>query len=168
MQASKTIEWLEARQLGKATVNYRMRDWLFSRQRYWGEPFPVIHWEDGEVTLLDDEELPLLLPELEKYTPGDSGESPLANAEEWLHVTDKNGRKGRRETNTMPQWAGSCWYYLRYIDPSNEERIFDPQKESYWMPVDLYIGGSRTCRTAPALFPLLAQGTLRPGNCIDR
>jgi leucyl-tRNA synthetase len=138
----KTIKWLEARQLGKATVNFRMRDWLFSRQRYWGEPFPVIHWEDGEVTLLDDEELPLLLPELEKYTPGDSGESPLANAEEWLQVTDKNGRKGRRETNTMPQWAGSCWYYLRYIDPNNEERIFDPQKESYWMPVDLYIGGA--------------------------
>jgi len=138
----KTIEWLESRQLGKATVNYRMRDWLFSRQRYWGEPFPVIHWEDGEVTLLNDDELPLLLPELEKYTPGDSGESPLANAEEWLRVTDKNGRKGRRETNTMPQWAGSCWYYLRYIDPNNEERIFDPQKESYWMPVDLYIGGA--------------------------
>ncbi len=137
-----TIEWLEAQNIGKATVNYRMRDWLFSRQRYWGEPFPVIHWEDGEVSLLDDEELPLLLPKLEKYTPGDSGESPLANAEEWLHVTDKNGRKGRRETNTMPQWAGSCWYYLRYIDPNNEERIFDPEKEQYWMPVDLYIGGA--------------------------
>ncbi len=138
----KTIQWLEAGNLGKATVNYRMRDWLFSRQRYWGEPFPVIHWEDGEVSLLDDEELPLLLPELEKYSPGESGESPLANAEEWLHVTDKNGRKGRRETNTMPQWAGSCWYYLRYIDPSNDERIFDPEKERYWMPVDLYIGGA--------------------------
>jgi leucyl-tRNA synthetase len=138
----KTIEWLEKRDLGKATVNFKMRDWLFSRQRYWGEPFPVIHWEDGEVSLLDDEELPLLLPELEKYSPGDSGESPLANAGEWLHVTDKNGRKGRRETNTMPQWAGSCWYYLRYIDPKNEERIFDPEKEKYWMPVDLYVGGA--------------------------
>jgi leucyl-tRNA synthetase len=138
----KTIEWLEKRDLGKATVNFKMRDWLFSRQRYWGEPFPVIHWEDGEVSLLDDEELPLLLPELEKYSPGDSGESPLANAKEWLHVTDKNGRKGRRETNTMPQWAGSCWYYLRYIDPHNDERIFDPEKEKYWMPVDLYIGGA--------------------------
>jgi len=138
----KTIEWLEERNLGKATVNFKMRDWLFSRQRYWGEPFPVIHWEDGEVSLLDDEELPLLLPELEKYSPGDSGESPLANAKEWLHVTDKNGRKGRRETNTMPQWAGSCWYYLRYIDPLNDERIFDPEKEKYWMPVDLYIGGA--------------------------
>ncbi|RIH62984.1 leucine--tRNA ligase [Mariniphaga sediminis] len=138
----KTIEWLEERELGKATVNFKMRDWLFSRQRYWGEPFPVIHWEDGEVSLLDDEELPLALPELEKYTPGESGESPLSNAREWLHVTDKNGRKGRRETNTMPQWAGSCWYYLRFIDPNNKNRIFDPEKEKYWMPVDLYIGGA--------------------------
>ncbi|NLO03160.1 MAG: leucine--tRNA ligase [Bacteroidales bacterium] len=138
----KTIEWLESNNLGKATVNYKMRDWLFSRQRYWGEPFPVIHWEDGEVTLLDDDELPLLLPDLEKYTPGEAGESPLANASEWLHVIDKNGRRGRRETNTMPQWAGSCWYYLRYIDPFNEQMILNPDKEKYWMPVDLYIGGA--------------------------
>lgn len=137
-----TIDWLESKGLGKATVNYKMRDWLFSRQRYWGEPFPVIHWEDGEVTLLDDNDLPLQLPELEKYTPGESGESPLANATDWLNVTDKNGRKGRRETNTMPQWAGSCWYFLRYIDPKNDDKIFDPQKEQYWMPVDLYIGGA--------------------------
>jgi len=137
-----TIEWLESKGLGKATVNFKMRDWLFSRQRYWGEPFPVIHWEDGEVTLLDDNDLPLQLPELEKYTPGESGESPLANATDWLNVTDKNGRKGRRETNTMPQWAGSCWYFLRYIDPKNDDKIFDPQKEQYWMPVDLYIGGA--------------------------
>ncbi len=139
---NKTIEWLEENRLGKATVNFRMRDWLFSRQRYWGEPFPVIHWEDGEISLLEDDELPLLLPELEKFTPGESGESPLANAKEWLHVTDKNGRKGRRETNTMPQWAGSCWYYLRYIDPDNNQRIFDSVKENYWMPVDLYVGGA--------------------------
>ena len=138
----KTTEWLEAHDLGKAAVNYKMRDWLFSRQRYWGEPFPVIHWEDGEISLLDDKELPLLLPNLEKYTPGDSGESPLANAIEWLQITDKNGRKGRRETNTMPQWAGSCWYYLRYIDPLNDRMPFDPDKEKYWMPVDLYIGGA--------------------------
>ena len=137
-----TIDWLESKGLGKATVNFKMRDWLFSRQRYWGEPFPVIHWEDGEVTLLDDNDLPLQLPELEKYTPGESGESPLANATDWLNVTDKNGRKGRRETNTMPQWAGSCWYFLRYIDPKNDDKIFDPQKEQYWMPVDLYIGGA--------------------------
>ncbi len=138
----KTIDWLVEKDLGKATENFKLRDWLFSRQRYWGEPFPVIHWEDGEVTLVEDENLPLELPNLEKYTPGESGESPLANAGDWLAVTDKNGRKGRRETNTMPQWAGSCWYYLRYIDPNNDDQIFDVKKEQYWMPVDLYIGGA--------------------------
>jgi leucyl-tRNA synthetase len=138
----KMISWLEARNLGKARVNYKIRDWLFSRQRYWGEPFPVIHWEDGEITVLKDEELPLELPQLEKYLPGESGESPLSNSGEWLNVTDRNGRKGRRETNTMPQWAGSCWYYLRFIDPKNDKMIFDPAKEKYWMPVDLYIGGA--------------------------
>ena len=139
---SKVINWLEENELGEAKVNYKLRDWLFSRQRYWGEPFPVIHWEDGEISLMDEEELPLELPELEKFEPGENGESPLANAHEWLEVRDKNGRKGRRETNTMPQWAGSCWYYLRYIDPQNDEQIFDPEKEKYWMPVDLYIGGA--------------------------
>ncbi len=139
---AKTIAWLEKEGLGKATVNYKLRDWLFSRQRYWGEPFPVIHWEDGEVTLVADDDLPLQLPDLENYTPGDSGESPLSNATEWISVTDKNGRRGRRETNTMPQWAGSCWYYLRYIDPGNNDSIFDVKKEQYWMPVDLYIGGA--------------------------
>ncbi|WP_167605169.1 leucine--tRNA ligase [Maribellus sediminis] len=138
----KTVAWLEENGLGKATVNFKLRDWLFSRQRYWGEPFPVIHWEDGEVTLVEDENLPLQLPELEEYKPSESGESPLANAGDWLTVTDKNGRKGRRETNTMPQWAGSCWYYLRYIDPNNEDSIFDGKKEQYWMPVDLYVGGA--------------------------
>ncbi len=137
---AKTIGWLEEKGIGTATVNFKLRDWLFSRQRYWGEPFPVIHWEDGEVTL--EENLPVSLPELEKFEPGDGGESPLANAGDWLTVVDKNGRKGRRETNTMPQWAGSCWYYLRYIDPKNDEQIFDPKVENYWMPVDLYIGGA--------------------------
>jgi len=137
-----TIRWLEKNGRGNEAVNYKIRDWLFSRQRYWGEPFPVIHWEDGEISLLDDEELPLLLPDLEKFEPGSEGESPLANATEWLHVTDKNGRKGRRETNTMPQWAGSCWYYLRYIDPRNDQAPFSVEKERYWMPVDLYIGGA--------------------------
>ncbi len=137
-----TIEWLEGKGIGKATTNYKLRDWLFSRQRYWGEPFPVIHWEDGEVTLVEDENLPLELPEVEKYLPGETGESPLVNSHDWLLVTDKNGRKGRRETNTMPQWAGSCWYYLRYIDPNNEKEIFDVKKEQYWMPVDLYVGGA--------------------------
>jgi leucyl-tRNA synthetase len=134
------IEWLEEKGLGKATVNYKLRDWLFSRQRYWGEPFPVIHWEDGQISL--DENLPVELPALEKYEPGEGGESPLANAKEWLEVTDENGRKGRRETNTMPQWAGSCWYYLRYIDPRNNDQIFDSSLENYWMPVDLYVGGA--------------------------
>ncbi len=139
---STIIRWLESGNLGIAKVNYKIRDWLFSRQRYWGEPFPVIHWEDGEITVLDEKELPLQLPELEKYLPGESGESPLANSTEWLNVTGKDGRKGRRETNTMPQWAGSCWYYLRFIDPHNDELIFDKSMEKYWMPVDLYIGGA--------------------------
>lgn len=134
--------WLETENLGKPKINYKVRDWLFSRQRYWGEPFPVIHWEDGEVSVMEDDELPLELPELEKYLPGESGESPLSNSEEWLNITDKNGRKGRRETNTMPQWAGSCWYYLRFIDPANDRLIIDKEKEKYWMPVDLYIGGA--------------------------
>ncbi len=139
---AQTIQWLHANGLGKKAINYKIRDWLFSRQRYWGEPFPVIHWEDGEITLLDDAELPLQLPELEKYEPGSEGESPLANATEWLHVTDSHGREGRRETNTMPQWAGSCWYYLRYIDPDNDQEPFSSKKENYWMPVDLYVGGA--------------------------
>ncbi len=139
---AQITRWLEENKLGTAKVNYKLRDWLFSRQRYWGEPFPVIHWEDGEITVLDEEELPVELPELEKYLPGESGESPLANSDEWLNVTDKNGRKGRRGTNTMPQWAGSCWYYLRFTDPGNKKLIFDPEKERYWMPVDLYIGGA--------------------------
>lgn len=139
---ASVTKWLENQKLGTAKVNYKLRDWLFSRQRYWGEPFPVIHWEDGEVTVMDDNDLPLELPKLEKYLPGESGESPLSNAEEWLNITDKNGRRGRRETNTMPQWAGSCWYYLRFIDPKNDTLIFDKEKEKYWMPVDLYIGGA--------------------------
>ena len=136
------IDWLAERDLGTAAVNYKLRDWLFSRQRYWGEPFPVIHWEDGEVSLVDDEDLPVTLPEMEKFQPGSDGQSPLANAGNWLEVTGKDGRKGRRETNTMPQRAGSCWYYLRYIDPANDKLIFNPDKEKYWMPVDLYIGGA--------------------------
>ena len=138
----KVIAWLEKNKLGKAAVNYKLRDWLFSRQRYWGEPFPVIHWEDGEITLVDESELPLELPEMAEFKPSEGGESPLANAGEWLNVTDANGRKGRRETNTMPQWAGSCWYYLRYIDPKNATAFLADDKEKYWMPVDLYVGGA--------------------------
>ncbi len=136
------IAWLEQQGFGKATVNYKIRDWLFSRQRYWGEPFPVIHWDDGEISVMNESQLPHILPELENYEPGDNAESPLANATEWLQVIDKNGRKGRYETNTMPQWAGSCWYYLRYIDPTNNDEPFSSEAEKYWMPVDLYIGGA--------------------------
>ena len=136
----KMISWMEEKGIGKKTINFKLRDWLFSRQRYWGEPFPVIHWEDGEVTL--DENLPVTLPDLDKFEPGEGGESPLSRSKDWINVTDKNGRKGRRETNTMPQWAGSCWYYLRYIDPKNDDEIFNKKLEKYWMPVDLYIGGA--------------------------
>ncbi|MDA3930176.1 MAG: leucine--tRNA ligase [Prolixibacteraceae bacterium] len=136
------IDWLKENNLGEATINYKIRDWLFSRQRYWGEPFPIIHWEDGEVSAVEDENLPVELPKTDKYHPSNSGESPLANVTEWLEVVDENGRKGRRETNTMPQWAGSCWYYLRYIDPKNDEEPFSKVKENYWMPVDLYVGGA--------------------------
>ncbi|MBM3419614.1 MAG: leucine--tRNA ligase, partial [Bacteroidetes bacterium] len=139
---STITQWLEKERLGEHKTNYKLRDWLFSRQRYWGEPFPVIHWDDGEIEIIDENNLPLLLPELEKYQPGETGESPLANAPDWVNVTSRDGRRGRRETNTMPQWAGSCWYYLRFIDPKNNERIFDPEKEKYWMPVDLYVGGA--------------------------
>jgi leucyl-tRNA synthetase len=135
------ISWLEKSKIGRATVNYKLRDWLFSRQRYWGEPFPIIHWENDEIEVLQEDELPITLPDLNNYEPGEDGESPLANATEWLFVT-KNGRKGRRETNTMPQWAGSCWYYLRFIDPANQREPFSKIKEQYWMPVDLYIGGT--------------------------
>jgi leucyl-tRNA synthetase len=138
----KIITWLEERGLGKGTVNYRLRDWLFSRQRYWGEPFPVIHAEDGEIILADDSDLPVRLPEVESYTLSGTGESPLATIDEWVNVTLPDGRSGRRETNTMPQWAGSCWYYLRYIDPDNHEMGWSPEAERYWMPVDLYVGGA--------------------------
>jgi leucyl-tRNA synthetase len=136
-------EWLAERGLGEFKVNYKLRDWLFSRQRYWGEPFPVAHMEDGSIRILPTEELPVELPEMNDFHPSGTGESPLANAAEWLDYTDPaTGMKGRRETNTMPQWAGSCWYYLRYIDPDNNDAPFDPEKEKYWMPVDLYVGGA--------------------------
>ena len=132
---------------GEASVNYKMRDWIFSRQRFWGEPFPVIHWEDGTISLLSEDELPLELPILENITPSATGESPLANATQWLSVTRADGVKGRRETNTMPQWAGSCWYYLAYILKQDGEYL-DPRSDKaqaalkYWLPVDLYIGGA--------------------------
>lgn len=140
---TKMNEWLEAEGLGKTEVSYRLRDWLFSRQRYWGEPIPIIHWEDGTTTAVPVEELPLKLPVTTDIHPSGTGESPLANIEEWVNVVDpKTGMKGRRETNTMPQWAGSSWYYLRFIDPHNKEAIASPEKLKEWMPVDIYIGGA--------------------------
>ena len=140
---AKVIEFLEENKVGRSKVTYKLRDWLFSRQRYWGEPIPIIHWEDGTMTTVPDSELPLLLPETDNIKPSGTGESPLANIEEWLNVVDpETGKKGKRETNTMPQWAGSCWYYLRYIDPHNDEMFADPEKLKYWLPVDVYIGGA--------------------------
>lgn len=140
---STMITWLEEKGSGKRQITYRLRDWLFSRQRYWGEPIPVIHWDDGTMEPVPEEELPLTLPDMDEFKPSGTGESPLANNEAWLNVTDPvTGKKGRRETNTMPQWAGSCWYYLRFIDPKNEEQLADPQKLKEWLPVDIYIGGA--------------------------
>lgn len=136
------ITWLEAHQAGHAQTNFRLRDWVFSRQRYWGEPIPVIHWEDGTKSLVPEAELPLLLPRATELRPSGNGESPLANLTDWLEVTREDGVKGRRETNTMPQWAGSSWYFLRYIDPRNQEQLADPEKLKYWMNVDLYVGGA--------------------------
>jgi leucyl-tRNA synthetase len=133
-------DWLEAEGRGERKVNYKLRDWLFSRQRYWGEPFPVVHTADGGVHALDPNALPITLPHVDAYKPTADGKPPLARAEEWLK-TEHNGQPATRETNTMPQWAGSCWYYLRYMDPGNDSAPFDPQKEQYWGPVDLYIGG---------------------------
>lgn len=138
----KSIAWLEEQGVGHKQVNYRLRDWIFSRQRYWGEPIPVIHWEDGEKTLVPEDQLPLRLPEVDNIMPSGTGESPLVNVDDWVNVVDENGRKGKRETNTMPQWAGSSWYYLRYMDPHNDKEIVSPEAEAYWKNVDLYIGGA--------------------------
>lgn len=136
------IDWLTDHKAGHEKVNYRLRDWIFSRQRYWGEPIPVIHWEDGETTLVPEDELPLRLPKAKDISVSGGKESPLANLTDWVNVVDKNGRKGKRETNTMPQWAGSSWYWLRYIDPHNDKAIASPEKLRYWSPVDLYVGGA--------------------------
>ncbi len=132
--------WLEKKKVGKRTVTYKLRDWLFSRQRYWGEPIPIAHAHDGRQVTISEADLPLLLPEMEDFKPTQSGESPLAKAKDWLSY--QQGKETyTRETNTMPQWAGSCWYYLRYIDPTNDQAPWDKEKENYWMPVDLYVGG---------------------------
>lgn len=140
---AKAIEWLEEKGVGEKKISYRLRDWLFSRQRYWGEPIPMIHWEDGTITPVPESELPLVLPKTDNIRPSGTGESPLANIAEWVNVVDpETGKKGRRETNTMPQWAGSSWYFLRYIDPTNTEAIADPELLKRWLPVDIYIGGA--------------------------
>lgn len=138
----KMIDWLEENNKGSKQITYRLRDWLFSRQRYWGEPIPIIHWEDGTMTTVPEEELPLVLPEMTEIKPSGTGESPLANSD-WINVVDpETGLKGRRETNTMPQWAGSSWYFLRFIDPHNDEALADPEALKEWLPVDIYVGGA--------------------------
>jgi leucyl-tRNA synthetase len=140
---TRIIAWLSSKGLGKAAVQFKLRDWLFSRQRYWGEPIPIVHLEDGTMKPVGENELPLLLPDLKKFQPSGTTESPLALASDWVAVTDKEtGLRGRRETNTMPQWAGSCWYYLRYIDPGNAVTFCAPELERRWMPIDLYVGGA--------------------------
>ncbi|TXT69704.1 leucine--tRNA ligase [Enterococcus gallinarum] len=139
----KMNHWLEEQGVGKKEISYRLRDWLFSRQRYWGEPIPIIHWEDGTTTTLPEDQLPLRLPKTDNIKPSGTGESPLANVSEWVNVVDPEiGMKGRRETNTMPQWAGSSWYFLRFIDPHNKNRLADFDKLKRWLPVDIYIGGA--------------------------
>ena len=137
----EAISFIEKNSIGRATVNYKLRDWLFSRQRYWGEPFPLIH-KDDSVELIQEKDLPVMLPEVENYKPSDDGKSPLSLVKNWVEVKDESGNIiGLRETNTMPQWAGSCWYFLRFTDPKNENEAWSKEKESFWMPVDLYIGG---------------------------
>ena len=138
---NKMISWLEEHHCGNAKVQYKLRDWLFSRQRYWGEPIPIVHMSDGTMRTVSLDDLPLELPEVTNYQPSEDGESPLAHATDWLKV-EIDGVKGTRETNTMPQWAGSCWYYLRYLDPHNDSALADPELIKHWMPVDLYIGGA--------------------------
>lgn len=138
----KMADWLESTGNGERTITYKLRDWLFSRQRYWGEPFPILHFEDGSRRVLDVHELPLCPPELIDFKPTESGESPLARVPDWVNIVDpKTGKPAKREINTMPQWAGSCWYYLRFCDPENENAAWDKVKESYWLPVDMYVGG---------------------------
>jgi len=140
---AKMTDWLVVEGLGEAKINFKLRDWLFSRQRYWGEPFPLLKLADGTVRVLEADELPLTLPVVDKYEPAGTGEGPLAMIEEWMQVDDPvSGQSAVRESNTMPQWAGSCWYYLRFMDPHNTEAAWDPELEKYWGPVDLYLGGT--------------------------
>ena len=139
---AKMIEWLSEKGVGKGTVNYKLRDWLFARQRYWGEPFPLIHCEDGTIKSVPEKDLPVLLPELAQFKPTEDGEPPLARCADWVNTVDsETGKPAKRETNTMPQWAGSSWYFLRYCDPHNDQALVGKEADSYWMPVDLYVGG---------------------------
>jgi len=138
---AKITHWLGEKNLGKSAVNYKLRDWVFSRQRYWGEPFPIVHFDDGTQKILGTETLPIILPQVENYEPSGTGESPLSVIEDWINTHEK-GKAAKRESNTMPQWAGSCWYYLRFLDPHNSETFCAPDIEKYWMPVDLYVGGA--------------------------
>jgi leucyl-tRNA synthetase len=139
----KITAWLEEKNLGKATVQYKLRDWLFSRQRYWGEPIPIVHCEKHGTVAVPESELPLELPEMKDYSPTGNAEPPLAKATDWVNAKcPQCGGPAKRETNTMPQWAGSCWYYLRYIDPKNSNAFVAKDKEKSWMPVDLYVGGA--------------------------
>ncbi|MBX3155425.1 MAG: leucine--tRNA ligase [Deltaproteobacteria bacterium] len=139
---TKVIAWLAERGLGEASIRYKLRDWLFSRQRYWGEPFPLIQRQDGSFEAVPEGQLPIVLPQIDEYRPTRDGKPPLARAEAWLKATDAAGQPATRETNTMPQWAGSCWYYLRFLSPQRDDVAWDPEEEKYWMPVDLYVGGN--------------------------
>ena len=139
----QVIAWLEAKHLGSKSIRYKLRDWLFSRQRYWGEPFPLYELPDGTVKAIPKEQLPVVLPAIDEYKPTADGQPPLARAKDWLPFRDpQTGQIGKRETNTMPQWAGSCWYYLRFLSPARDDVAWDPAEEKYWMPVDLYVGGN--------------------------
>ena len=162
---ARAIELLGEDGTGRARVTYRLRDWLFSRQRYWGEPFPLLHHEDGSITLVPEQDLPLELPVMEDFAPASDGSAPLARDAEWVRTTDPvSGEPVRRDTDTMPGWAGSCWYWLRFMDPQNDAEPFSKEAEAYWGPVDLYVGGAAPRRHAPALRALLAQGLPRRGS----
>src|SRR5262249_37288337 len=139
-EAKKRITaWLEKKGRGKATVSFKLRDWLFSRQRYWGEPFPLLKLDNGTIRILDLDELPLMPPEVSNYKPTGDGHGPLAQVKDWVETVDpKTGKRAKRETQIMPQWAGSCWYYLRFCDPHNNKEAWGKKAEKYWLPVDMY------------------------------
>ncbi len=154
---SQFLNWIEKKGIGARATHYKLRDWLFSRQRYWAEPMPILHFEDGSQRVLGIDELPLCPPELQDYKPAGDGQSPLAKVHEWVYINDpKTGKKARRETNTMPQWAGSCWYYLRFTDANNPNEAWSKEAEQYWLPVDLYVGGVEHAVLASFIFTLLA------------